>query len=84
MKQVLIIISNSIKYNKKKIILKKCNRSIFISLYLLKFNIIKNLKKNETTLTLTLNFYKNKPILKNISFLKKHNKKEKSKIKVNF
>jgi len=72
----LIIIKNSIKYNRKKIILKSCNKNKYICLYLLKHNIIKNFQKNKKIIILDLNFYKNKPINKQPyfkTFIKKLN-----------
>jgi hypothetical protein len=76
MNQIINSILLSIKYNKKKIILKKTNITTCIALHLLKMNLIKNVKFDNKFLILSLNFLKNKPILKNIS--KRTNKQSNS------
>lgn len=71
MKNLLNTVLMAIKYNKKKIIITKSIKNIFICTKLLNANIIKNFILKNNQIILTLSFHKNKQILPNYDIFKK-------------
>jgi len=71
MDSLLNVILLALKYSKKKIIIKKSVRSLFICTKLLEENIIKNFVINKNQLLLNINFYKNRRCLNTLKTLKK-------------
>jgi hypothetical protein len=71
MNNLLNSIILALKYNKKKIILKKSLKSIFICNKLLNANIIKNFEQKNGKLIVSFYFLKNKQIIPIYSIIKK-------------
>jgi hypothetical protein len=71
MDNLLNSIMLALKYNKKKIILKKSLKSILICNKLLNANIIKNFEQKNDKLVVSFYFLKNKQIIPVYSIIKK-------------